>query len=128
MTTAIKSTRNPSLTKAVPAQLGGRESTVDVANHGASGGYSGFTYYTDTVAFFDANRNAIMALVREMASDFGQDGLEMVAGFTCLKDDKLTPMDVSDALHTETENTQTVKNALAWFALEEVSRELNPEL
>lgn len=30
----------------------GKESLADVARYGASGGVSGFTYYSDTVAFF----------------------------------------------------------------------------
>lgn len=130
MKTYVKSsdTRFPSLTRAVVRSLGGRDSLEDVCNHGAAGGFAGFTYYKDTLAFFGAHKADIMQLAKDMAADFGQDALQMIAGFQCLKDDKLSCMDVAEAINGDTENTTNVQNALAWFALEEIARELNPDL
>jgi hypothetical protein len=55
--------------------------------------------------------------------------LEMIAGFNCLKADKLTLDDVAQAIYTgKGDNATSVRNALAWYALEEVARELNPDL
>ena len=127
-TRAVNATRFPKLTAAVLASVDA-ESLPDVVNHGASGGYGGFIYYSDTLAFFDANRADIMELAKELAADLGEGcALSLVASFQCLKDDKLTPTDICEAIHGETDNTQAVKNALAWFALEEVARELCPDL
>jgi hypothetical protein len=124
-------TRNPSLSQAVIDRLGGGDeitiALADVARNGASAGWCGFIYYSDTLAFFDANRGNIMQLAKDMAEEFGTDALTMIAGFNCLRSDKLTATDVCEAIHGETENTQAVKNALAWFALEEVARELSPD-
>ena len=39
---------NTELIKAVIRQLGGKEALEDVYNHGADGGFSGFTYYSET--------------------------------------------------------------------------------
>ena len=130
MKTQIKAndTRFPSLTRAVIRALGGRDSLEDVCNHGASGGFAGFTYYSDTLRFFKAHRSDIMQLAKDQAAEFGMDALQMIAGFGCLKDDKLSCMDVAEAINGETENTTNVQNALAWYALEEVARELNPDL
>ena len=124
----IAATRFPKLTAAVLASVDA-ESLPDVVNHGASGGYGNFIYYSDTLAFFDANRADILALAKELAADYGEtDALTMISGFNCLRADKLTPTDICEAIHGETDNTQAVKNALAWFALEEIARELCPDL
>lgn len=114
---------NTRLTRAVIRNLGGRESLQDVANHGASGGYTGFTYYSDTVKFFKNNRREIVELVREMAQDFGQDSVSLVAGFNCLTDDFETRESIARCLYGRiTDEDTQVANALAWFALEEVAR------
>ena len=97
----------------------------DIANNSADAGWSGFTYYTDTVAFFNANKRAILKLAEEMASDLGEDMLAIIAGFGCLKDDKLTASQIMAAIYdADDENETTVKNAFAWFALEETARSL----
>ncbi len=119
----IAATRFPSLTAAVLASVDA-ESLPDVVNHGASAGWGSFIYYHDTLAFFDANRADIMGLAKELGDGCA---LALVASFQCLKGDKLTATDVCEAIHGETDNTVSVKNALAWFALEEVARELCPD-
>lgn len=130
MPTKIKTsdTRQPKLTSAVIRKLGGRDRLEDIVNHGASGGFSGFTYYTDTLAFFKAYKAEIMARLTEDAKEYGMGMLEMVAGFNCLKADKLSADQVAAAIHEETEDSTNVQNALAWYALEEIARELCPDL
>lgn len=124
---------NTKLQNAVLSQLGYDELTEecratleDITNHGINGGFSGFIYYTDTIAFFKKNRGAIIELVREMAQDFGQDPIEMVANFNCIRPaDFETREEIARALYgrIKADDTQ-VPNALAWFAAEEVAREL----
>ena len=57
----------------------------------------------------------------EMAGQLGERGAySMIAGFHCLQ---MTADDVADAINNRRhEDHVTVMNALAWFALEEVSR------
>lgn len=116
------------MTRAILRRLD-RETLEDVARHSADAGWSGFTYYADTLAFYKAHKADILALAQSMAEDFGQDMLEMIAGFGCLKNDKLTATDIGEALFSgRGESATTVRNAMAWFALEETARELNPEI
>ena len=91
----------------------------DVLNHGADIGFSGFTYYTDTQAFYQANKDDIKAVLRDDARSQGKDGIySLVAGFNCLD---LTPDEVADAMHGEGDDVVQVENALAWYALESVA-------
>jgi len=128
-----------SLIKAVIKQLGGTEDLMDVMNHGASGGFSGFTYYGDTVTFFKKYKKAIVKMVKEMASAIGESPENMVASFGCLKIDPNNEEGMHEIRHildgkvkkgeyrpAEDEGLQ-IKNALAWFALEEVARTMCDE-
>lgn len=115
---------NAQLIRAVIRQIGGfdnfKQYARDVANHGADAGFSGFIYYTDTNAFFKRNKSAILECAKNLASDIGEDVFTMIAGFNCLKTD---PVTVSEAIHNpRTNDPENVRNALAWFALEEVAR------
>lgn len=148
----IEDTQQPKLTRAVIRQCG-RECLEDIARHGANAGYPGLTYYTDTVAFFKANRAEIVERVNRMADEFGETSAEMVAGFQCLAGRSLKRgsygyMSPEDTRHNkaqlakwlpaiyvclgggrlEGDNVELVANALAWFAAEEVAREMNPDL
>ena len=49
------------------------ESMVDAANHGASAGFGGFTYCTDTVKFYDDNERIVVAHLDDLADCFGFD-------------------------------------------------------
>lgn len=123
---AENSALDATLVRAVVKRVG-RESLEDVANHGAAGGFPGFTYYKDTVAFFKKHRKAIVAIVERMADDFGESPVDMVAGFNCLggRDDrKEYVQSVCRCLYgcRLTDDDTNVANALAWFALEEVAR------
>lgn len=112
------------LINAVKRQLGSEWKTdlEDVCRSGASAGYGGFIYYSDTISFFRRNRAEIVELVKEMAGDFGVNMLEFVAEFNCLKDFDYTD-EIGRALWGKLQSDDVqVPNALAWFALEEVAR------
>lgn len=120
----VDSNVNDALIRAVVRQCGGwstfKDMAQDVTNHGANSGFSGFTYYVDTIAFFKKNKKAIMELANDQACDFDMDTYKMIADFGCLKVDVGS---VADAIHNpRTEDIDSVRNALAWYALEEVSR------
>lgn len=122
---AEKSNISESLIRAVIRQSGGweyfKERALDIARYGAGGGHSGFIWYSETVAFFDRNKKEILELAIDQAEDFGMDILTMIAGFNCLKG--YTTNDIAAAIYGRSNpESQTVKNALAWFALEEVAR------
>lgn len=127
MKTQVADTRFPRLTRAVLHRLD-RESLIDVCNHGADAGFAGFTYYTDTVAFYKAHKADILAMAEQDAKDFRQGMLEMVAGFRCLNGEYSVD-EIGEALYAGRGDASTqVRNAMAWYALESVARELNPEL
>jgi hypothetical protein len=95
----------------------------DVANHGADAGFPGFTYYTDTVKFFDAHRRAILAMLRDLAEEVGSTPSNLLDNFHCLQNIGCKdPM--AQLAAGEGEDLVQIKNALAWFALEEVARRL----
>lgn len=103
---------NEKLKKAVIKQIGDKESLKDVCEHGAEGGYSGFTYYSDTVKFYNKNEPEIWELLVETAESLGENVLTMIAGFSGAKN---------------VANGDTFKNLMSWFALEEVARDVYPE-
>lgn len=105
----------------------------DVTNHGADAGYNGFTYYTETCGFYSKFRKLINNMILEMATDLGENPTEMLGGFNCLKlydhkankwDDPKEMLFISKCLFGERldKETETIENALAWFALEEICR------
>jgi hypothetical protein len=100
----------------------GRDSLQDVANHGADAGYAGFTYYTDTCAFYAQHQTRIARMVEEMADDLGETPTGLVKGFRCLNGD-YTESEIGRTLYGPRRQHDTqIANALAWFALEEVAR------
>ena len=112
------------LVRSVVRQLGDKEFFRDIVRGGIDGGFHGFIYYSDTVAFFKRNREAIRDMAREQAQDFGQDVVSMVAGFRCLTDDYETRESIARCLFGGrlTDEDTEVANALAWYAAEEVAR------
>jgi len=122
------------LIKAVIKRIG-KESVTDILNHGISGGFNGFIYYSDTVNFFDKYQTEIQQLTQELANDLGEDQLAMIASFNCLFDKrngKNVPMysqtEIGKVLFGNAEVRESfddavqIANALAWFAAEEVCR------
>ena len=124
---------NTKLIKAVIGQLG-YDSIKDedlhgvlenVTNHGADGGFNGFIYYSDTVAFFKKNKKLIVESVEDMAESIGEDILSMIKNFNCLKDYELSSSQIGKVLYgkfSDSGDNSTIMNALSWFALEEVAR------
>ena len=107
---------------------------------GAAGGFSGFTYYSDTREFFKAHRNEIAARLREQIAEglFSDENgrpvsvIGAVLKFNSLKDDDpaeveemaarafFGPMDGFDDGALD-----TVANACAWGALEDLAFSLD---
>jgi hypothetical protein len=121
------------LQQAVIGQLGYNEldqecldTLSDVANHGADGGYGQFVYYVDTVAFAQKHKADIMARLKDMAEQLGEDSAySLIKSFRCLNNDYSID-EIVEAIHTETDDSAKaqVLNALAWYALEETAGEL----
>jgi len=120
----IDSTNIPeTLIRAVVRQMGGwesfKESAPDIARHGIDGGFHGFIYYSETIPFAKQNRKDILELATQQAEDFGSGLVEMIKGFSCMRDS--TEAEIIEGLAGNTDETQ-VPNALAWYAGEEVAR------
>ena len=79
----ISDTSNPTLTRAVIKQVGGKDALIDVANHGAMGGFPKFTYYKDTVPFFEKHRAAILSVLEADGEE--EEPARIVFGFNCLR-------------------------------------------
>ena len=112
------------LIRAVIRQSGGwsdfQDMAPDIANHGVSGGFSGWIYYSETCAFYAKNQGVIVALVEQWANDSNMSPIDFVAGFHCFDADKPS---VGKTLYgTKRQHDTQVANALAWFAAEEVAR------
>ena len=129
MKTLVASTNiQAPLVRAVVKQLGGwdedtRLTMEDIARYGVDGGFSGFIYYTDTVAFFNRNKNNILALAESQAREFGTGMLEMVMGFRCIMNLDVTPDNVARVLYSgRGDCADQIKNCMAWYAAEEVAR------
>ena len=111
-----------SLIRAVVSRIG-KDSIMGVVSRGASGGFSGFIYHSETNAFFAKHKTEIMNLLKEMGDDLGEDPLVMVTHFNIFKDDKLSTTEVAESIYGNTgELNVQIRNAMAWFALEEVCR------
>lgn len=94
----------------------------DVASHGADSGFSGFICYYETVAFTKRNRKYIIELLQDQCSDFGFDNIyQMISGFNCLNG-LYSAEEIAESFYCNNDARTEVFNALAWYALEEVSR------
>lgn len=112
------------LKRAVMRQFGDSEyfyeSVPDIANYGASGGVSGFIYYSDTVNFAKRNKDKIMQSLTELSDDIGESIISMLSHWQCLRG--MSQRDIMDGLYnSKSEYKDTVYNALAWYALEDVA-------
>ena len=136
----VADTSDPTRTRAVSRQLGGKDALIDVASPdhgGADAGYVGFSYYRDTVPFFERQRKNILSVLEADADSFGEEPAEIVMQFRCLnlsKSDREEQRAYRSAINRllysnrkvdwdRPEEVQ-VANALAWMALESVAREM----
>ncbi len=133
----VADTSHPTLTRAVIRALGDKENLIDVNNHGADAGFCGFVYYKDTVPFFEKHRKEILSVLEADADSFGEEPAQIVYGFNCLhlsdadKDEQRTYRGAISRLlygnrkvDWDRQEEIMVANALSWFALEEVAREM----
>lgn len=121
-----KSHIDSKLIRAVIRQNGGwsnfKSIAYDVYDHGANSGFSGFIYYDDTVKFTKNNKQLIIQCLFDLNLDLygNKNYIETLLYFNCLKG--FTPIEILDGLNNPKSDYRfLVFNALAWFALEEVS-------
>jgi hypothetical protein len=113
------------LIRAVVRQSGGwqsfQESAPDITNHGISGGFSGWIYYTETCEFYAKYQALIVELVERQSDEFGYSSAQdMVKSFRSCD---ATLSEIGYTLYgTKRQHDTQVANALAWFAAEEVAR------
>lgn len=106
------------------------DSIEDVYNYGISGGYCGFVYYSDTVAFWRKYKTDILAMLKEDAESLGDTVVNIVKHFNCLGDYRgrefkayYTEDEIGRALYGRySEDLTQIYNALAWCAAENVAR------
>lgn len=117
------------ITKSVVTQMGDWDTftnyALDITNNGIDGGFGGFVWYTETLAFYEANRRDIMAMLRSQADDFGVCVTDMVHGFGSVKRGGYSRSDVEAFLmdnDPESDNYTFFANLMAWYAAEEVCR------
>ena len=118
--------------KAVFAQLGDDAEqeleNVRACPGGASGGFNGFIYHSETVKFAKDNMKAIFNFAKEEAEEFGEDVFKMIQGFHCLKDINPLTTEIAGVIYGQPDeatindgvDTQ-ILNALSWYALETVA-------
>ena len=102
---------------------------VSSCSCGAAGGFTGFIYYSETVDFFNRNGDLILDFAKEECKNlYGNDDIFlMFNGFNCLKDLSIT--DIVDGIYVSGSDYETtVKNGLAWYALEEVAYYLEEDI
>lgn len=103
---------------------------------GAAGGFSGFTWYSDTREFTAKNRAEIVAALREQIDAGLFEGVRGVVGavmmFNCLKKDDPAEIEEEAARvlfgslrAVRSSDLDRVANALAWGALEDLAYRLD---
>lgn len=101
----------------------------DISNHGADGGYNGFIYTDETVAFWLKHQKDI---VKKLNDDVGEMGLSsaiaLVSSFKCLNGASIDSIaSVIYCVHhtheslNEIDDGLMIANALSWYALEDVA-------
>ena len=103
----------------------------DVANHGADVGFNGFIYYNETCKFFDDNKDLSFEQLLDHRVNIGYNSLtEMLSSFKCFKD--VDTYDIEAFLinsdDESNEEQTTLKNGLAWYALESVAWQLEEQI
>lgn len=97
----------------------------DVASSpvGADGGFTGFTYYSDTINFWRRNRKVTLEMMSELASDMNQSLLESVMLYGGIHHGEWTEDEVGRALYGNYDsNLDGIYDIFARGALEEVAR------
>lgn len=88
--------------------------------YGAASGFTGFIYYSETVAFWRAYRAKITKCLGDLAESLGEDTLHMVCSFNSLEGYEYD--EIARALYGNyNSDYDYIYNTFAWFALEEVA-------
>jgi hypothetical protein len=89
---------------------------------GANGGFTGFIYYTETTAFWRANKKNIKNLMEQEADELGESSvISMVKNFNSVKDD-FSEDEIGRALYGKfDEDLYQLYDTFAKYALEEVA-------
>ena len=90
-------------------QLQERFLIKDIATHGCSGGVSGLTYYTETIAFYDKHKKEIWDMLYDLSEDTGLSVPFLMSDFDGARN-------VSDE--------DTFKNFLVWWAVKCVAQNI----
>jgi hypothetical protein len=97
----------------------------DCSSHGADAGFTGFSYYSETIRFFRKHRFNIVSHMEQTAAECGTDIISMVQNFGVFRNnDKPTTSEVGRALWDSSNywpELNTLYNVFAWYALEEIS-------
>lgn len=121
-----KSHIDAKLIRSVVKQSGGWEDFKEMTRgmaYAIDGGFSGFTYYADTVAFFKRNRKAILEHAEQVAQDTGEEPLTMIQNFGCFRNDRPAIGTLCKALYQgKGGDAQHIMTCMTWFAGEEVAR------
>jgi hypothetical protein len=114
---------NPNGNKESLVELSGN--LADCAKHGADGGFCGFIYHRETVAFFLHNRKDIVKNLEISASELGEDIITMVQNFGVFRySTPPTTGEIGKALWDTgkiRDDLTPLYNVFAWFCLEEIS-------
>ena len=95
-----------------------KDSSSDIANHGADGGYSGITYYKDTTELYNKYESDIWAMLVECANNCGYaNPFELMQTFN--RKDMIEDYLASGRIDN------SAKQLLIWFACEELSHQLD---
>lgn len=114
------------LAKAVINQMGGTDGdTLAELNQvrNASDGYSGFIYYSDTIAFWKRVRKIAIPFMEDEANSLGErSALDMVKSFNYCKQHDVEDRDIALALYGRMADADDfILNLLAWYVLETVA-------
>ncbi len=116
-------TATPKLAAKVIAQAGGwddfKSMVEDVVDQGADSGFSGFTYYIDTITFARKALPLIRERLKLDADDIGESMISLVKNFRCLNGD-YSEDEIGLALFggVDSDEFTQIYNALSWYALE----------
>ena len=111
------------LIRAVIRQSGGwlsfQEMAQDIYNHGISGGFNGWIYYSETCQFYAKNQTLIVELVEYQMKEYDYPSAQdMIKRFRSLD---ATMSEIGYTLYgNKSQHDTQVANALAWFAVESV--------
>ena len=112
------------LAAAVICQSGGwetfKENAPDVANHGIDAGFHGWTYYSETIGFFEKNRKEIVEFLINLACEHGFATVEMIGQWRCMEG--ATAREIASTLSGVGEPDPTVATGMSWCVAEDVSR------